>query len=223
MGIKQKIISFIYDYIYIPFLFNALYIRDLRRIRKIHGNFECLSKSDQKKYTLQYDKKLKNVSGILVGEIVKIILDLDLKPGRILLDGDDKTVVNQFKERFDFGNFEVITAGKQGNFDFDWDFEKEYPEDLGGNFDLIVSQAMFEHLIDPYKHFKDLANLLKPGGHLIIHTHIPGYTYHRYPIDAVRFFPDWFELSADKNKLLVKRKFLRNFHIIYLFEKLREN
>ena len=54
---------------------------------------------------------------------------------------------------------------------------------------------------------------------MVIHTVMPGYTYHRYPIDAVRFFPDWFEEAAGKNELKIKRKFLRNFHIIYLFEK----
>jgi SAM-dependent methyltransferase len=218
--IKSKIVSFVYDYLYIPILFNLVYIRDLRRIKSVFGNFEKLSRSDQKKYTLLYDNELKNITGVLVGEIVKMILDLDLKPGRILLDGDGKSVVDQFRKKFGFEGADIITVGKQGNFDFEWDFEDDYPENMPSNFDLIVSQAMFEHLIDPYKHFKDLANLLKRGGHLVIHTHIPGYTYHRYPIDAVRFFPDWFELSSERNGLEVKRKFLRNFHIIYLFEKL---
>jgi SAM-dependent methyltransferase len=220
MKIKRRIVSFVYDYLYIPFLFNILYIRDLRRIKSVHGNFENLSRADQKKYTLFYDNEGKNVSGVLVGEIVKILLDLDLKHGKILLDGDDKSVVSQFKGRFSLYQAEVFTAGKQGNFDFEWNFENDFPKEMGKDFDLIVSQAMLEHLIDPYKHFKDLANILKPGGYLVIHTHIPGYTYHRFPIDAVRFFPDWFELSAKRNELLVKRKFLRNFHIIYLFVKL---
>ena len=219
MRIKQRVKNFIYDYLYIPVLFNLVYFRDLRKIKSVYGNFEKLSSADQKKYTLFYEGKYKNVSGVLVGEIIKIIFDLNPKPARILLDGDDKSVVEQFRKKFSFDEAVIATAGKQGNFDFDWDFENDYPENMPGNFDLIVSQAMFEHLIDPYKHFKDLANLLKRGGHLIVHTHIPGYTYHRYPIDAVRFFPDWFELTAKKNGLEVKRRFLRNFHIIYLFEK----
>jgi SAM-dependent methyltransferase len=186
----------------------------------VYGNFEKLSRADQKKYTLLYANERKNVSGVLVGEIVKMILDLDLNPDKILLDGDDKSVVGQFKNRFYFQKTEVVTAGKGENFDFDWNFEEDHPENMPKDFDLIVSQAMFEHLIDPYKHFKDLANLTKSGGYLAINTHIPGYTYHRFPADTVRFFPDWFELSAKKNGLKVKRKFLRNFHIIYLLEKL---
>jgi len=218
--IKSKIVSFIYDYLYIPVLFNLIYIRDLRKIKSIYGKFEKLSRADQKKYTLLYANDLKNVSGVLVGEIVKAIFDLDLNPDKVLLDGDNKPVVDQFRKKFNFDKANILTAGKQGNFDFEWNFENDRPENIPSDFDLIVSQAMFEHLIDPYKHFRDLANLLKQGGHLVIHTHVPGYTYHRYPIDAVRFFPDWFELSAERNRLEVKRKFLRNFHIIYLFEKL---
>jgi len=218
--IKSKVISLVYDYLYIPVLFYLVYMRDMRKIKSACGKFEKLSRSDQKKYTLLYPNERKNITGVLVGEIVKMILDLKLDPEKVLLDGDDKSVVDQFKKRFHFHKTEVITAGKQGNFDFEWDFEEDCPENIPNDFDLIVSQAMFEHLIDPYKHFKDLASLTKQGGCLIIHTHIPGYAYHRYPVDTVRFFPDWFELSAEKNGLAVKRKFLRNFHIIYLFEKL---
>jgi SAM-dependent methyltransferase len=217
--IHQKIIDFVYDYIYIPIFFNMVYIRDLRKIKSIYGDFEKLSKADQKKYFLWYKNETRNVCGALVPEIVKMILDLKLDPDRVLLDGDDKSIAGQFKKRFGFRKAEVITVGEKGNYDFDWNFENNIPEGLAGNFDLIISQAMFEHLIDPYKHFKDLEKLLKSGGHFFIHTHIPGYTYHRYPIDAVRFFPDWFERAADINGLKVKRKFLRNFHIIYLFEK----
>jgi SAM-dependent methyltransferase len=217
--IKSKIISLIYDYLYIPIFFGIVYFRDWKKIKSIFGNFEYLNRADQKKYTLLYKGNDKNVSGVLVGEIVKIILDLKPKPVKILLDGDDRSVVEQFRTKFSFDDADILTTGKQGNFDFDWDFEEDCPTNMPDNFDLIVSQAMFEHLIDPYKHFKDLANLLAQGGRLVIHTHIPGYTYHRFPIDAVRFFPDWFELSAEKNGLAVKRKFLRNFHIIYLFEK----
>lgn len=57
------------------------------------------------------------------------------------------------------------------------------------------------------------------GGLIIIHSVMPGYTYHRYPIDTVRFFPDWFEVSAERLGLKVVKKFRRDFHLIYLFER----
>src|SRR4030042_1607750 len=162
--LKQKIINFIYDYIYIPVLFNTIYFRDLKRIKKAYGNYECLSRTNQKKFTLNFVGEQKNGTGGYVSEIVKSILDLRLNPKKILLDGDDKSIVDQFKRRFNFEKSEVVTAGKDGNFDYDWNFEHDYPADISKDFDLIISQAMFEHLINPYKHFQDLSALLRGGG-----------------------------------------------------------
>ena len=62
--------------------------------------------------------------------------------------------------------------------------------------DLIASQAILEHLIDPFKHLEDCYGLLNPGGHMVFSTVIPGFQYHRYPVDCLRFFPDWFEEVA---------------------------
>lgn len=217
--IKSKIRNFIYDYIYIPLFFFLVYFRDLRKIKRIFGKFERMDKQEQKKYTLAFKNQARNVCGMLGPEIVKMVLDLKINPEKVLLDGDNKSVAGQFKERFSFSKADVLTAGIDGNYDYIWNFEDDYPVDMPEDFDLIISQAMFEHLINPFKHFEDFSKLLKQGGYLIVHSHLPGYTYHRYPIDAVRFFPDWFEFSAKKTGLKIKRKFMRNFHLIYLFEK----
>ena len=61
---------------------------------------------------------------------------------------------------------------------------------------VAESGAIIEHLVDPVKHLKDCYGLLKPGGHMVFSTVIPGFQYHRYPIDCLRFFPDWFEEIA---------------------------
>ncbi|HLP49076.1 MAG TPA: methyltransferase domain-containing protein [Candidatus Kapabacteria bacterium] len=217
--VRSRIKNFIYDYIYIPIFFFIVYFRDLKKIKKIFGEFESLSKKEQKSYTLVFENQASNICGILVPEIVKMVSDLKIDPNKVLLDGDDKSVVDQVKNRFDFKQTEVITAGIGNNFNYFWNFEDDFPENMPSDFDLIISQAMFEHLINPYKHFEDLSKLLRKGGYLAIHSHLPGYTYHRYPIDSVRFFPDWFEFSAKKTGLSVERKFLRNFHLIYLFQK----
>lgn len=217
--IKYKIISLIYDYLYIPVFFGIVFFRDWKKIKSIFGDFEYLSKADQKKYTLVFKKNSKNVCGLLVPEIVKAVSELNLHPKKVLLDGDNKSVANQFKDRFGFVDAKILTTGIDRDYDFHWNFENDPPENIQQDFDLIISQAMFEHLIDPFKHFKDLSNLLSSEGYLIIHSHLPGYAYHRYPIDAVRFFPDWFEFAAKKLGLKVIRKFFRNFHIVYLFKK----
>ena len=219
--LKISIKSFIYDFIYIPIYFNIVYFRDLHKIKKQYGDFERLNRIDKKNYTLYYGGKIKNVTGLLYAEIVKIINDLNFLPKRVLLDGDNKLIINQFKENFNFNFTEVLTAGIGNDFDFNWNFENNPPENLPNDFDIIISQAMFEHLIDPYKHLVDLTGRLKYGGIIIIHTVMPGYTYHRYPIDTLRFFPDWFETSANRLKLSIIRRFQRDFHIFYVLKKER--
>ena len=88
-----------------------------------------------------------------------------------------------------------------------------------GKFDAIVSQAMLEHLLNPYKHVVDLSQMLNPGGKLILHTHIPGFKYHRYPIDCVRFYPDWFETIAERLDLLVYDRYIGDLRICYTLQK----
>jgi SAM-dependent methyltransferase len=217
--IKSKVISAIYDYIYIPIYFSIVYFRDLKKIINVFGQFEKLKKSDSDRYTLIFNNSSRNVCGRFYGEIIKILVDLKLNPENILLDGDNKSVVAQFKERLNFNKSTVSTVGLGGDFDYLWNFEDDCPKELTNNFDLIISQAMIEHLINPFKHLEDLSKLLKNDGYLIVHSVMPGYTYHRYPIDTVRFFPDWFEFSAKKLGLKVERKFLKDFHLFYLFKK----
>lgn len=56
----------------------------------------------------------------------------------------------------------VVTAGLHNDADHRWDFENVPPEI--GKFQGVVSHAMLEHLVDPYRHLRDLGNLLAPGG-----------------------------------------------------------
>ena len=102
--------------------------------------------------------------------------------------------------------------------DFRWDFEKNAPV-FDENFDLVVSQAILEHLLNPYKHVEDLSNLLQANGHLILHTVMPGFPYHRHPIDSVRFFPDWFEEIAQRMNMKTVRKRISDTHIFYMYQK----
>jgi len=67
---------------------------------------------------------------------------------------------------------------------------------------------------------QDLGRLLLSGGYLIVHTAIPGFWYHRFPIDAFRFFPDWFEEMAKKLKLSITRKRIKRTQIFYMYKKI---
>lgn len=150
------------------------------------------------------------------GQFIKWTLDLPSPPNKLLFAGDSKQKAANLRPILNAK--EVITAGLI-NCDIRWDYMNDPPNELPKDFDLIFSQAMFEHLLDPYKHLRDLISLLIPGGHLIIHTHIPGMSYHRYPIDTLRFHPDWFEECAKKLGVKVTRRNQRSEDIFYMYQK----
>jgi SAM-dependent methyltransferase len=152
-------------------------------------------------------------SGAIRGSIVHFCGQLP-RPKSVLLPGEPGALRSVYATMLGVDDAAVVTAGLMPDADFTWNFEQDPPE--MGHFDLILSQAMLEHLIDPYKHMRDLARLLDPGGHLIVHTHVPGFKYHRFPIDCQRFFPDWFEGVAERASLDVVDKFIGEQRILYV-------
>jgi hypothetical protein len=75
-----------------------------------------------------------------------------------------------------------------------------------------------EHLLNPYKHLCDLLSMLTQEGYLIIQTVCPGYPYHRYPVDTLRFYPDWFEEVGKRLKLTVIHRRVKNNNIFYMYQ-----
>lgn len=113
----------------------------------------------------------------------------------------------------------ILTAGWHEDMDFRWNYENDPPAELP-QVDLIASKAMLEHLLDPSKHVRDCWGLLKPGGHLLLTTVMPGFQYHRYPIDCLRFFPDWFEETAQRlGAEIVLRNLDKTTRILYIYRK----
>ena len=155
--------------------------------------------------------------GAILGELVLFAKTTVIDNHPILLAGDRnevKAIWNQF-----FPNSKISTAGIH-NMDYLWNYESDPPSALKEQrFKLIISQATLEHLINPYKHFCDLASLDDEDGHLIIHTVLPGFFYHRFPIDCFRFYPDWFEIVSAKLGLEIVDKQISVFNITYKFRR----
>jgi hypothetical protein len=177
----------------------------------IYGEFD---KTDYEDYTL---RGLPNEATFYFGEIIKWAKDIHPAPRRALLAGENLNTARQLQP--EIGVEHIYTSGLS-NVDYEWNYENDPP--AMGSFDLIISQAMLEHLLNPYKHMYDLVSLLTPGGYLIVHSVCHGHPYHRYPIDAIRFFPDWFEEIAKRMNLDIIKKRLkdaRHNHIFYMYQK----
>ena len=162
-------------------------------------------------------KGLAQESGKIHGTIVKFLLDIPEPVPALLLPGENNAVKQVYAGLLKVAPENILTAGILSDMDVQWNFEQEAP--AVGPFDCIVSQSMLEHLIDPYKHVRYCVSLLRPGGYLIVHTMMPGFNYHRYPVDCFRFYPDWFEEVARRTGLCVEDRHIRNSRITYKFKK----
>jgi SAM-dependent methyltransferase len=184
------------------------FMRELKEWEQLYGDFDTTT--DYSNYTV---RDLPNVSGFLAGEIIKWAMDAT--PRRVLLTAEN----NKVKERLRavIPCEEMCTAGLDEEVDYRWDFEEDPPHT--GQFDLIISQATLNYLIKPYEFIEHLARLLAPGGRLIVHAVHPGRHYKRWPIDALRFYPDWFEEVAHRLGLTVLRKRVRETHLFYMYGK----
>lgn len=110
-----------------------------------------------------------------------------------LLITENKSVANVLSTRFPF-DFYTVDLYNEFNVEVDFEADLCNPEDWKQipPVDSIVSQAALEHVYDPFGAAKNMLVNLKNGGYGILHSHTPGYRYHAYPRDYIRFYPDWF-------------------------------
>lgn len=182
-----------------------------KKWEEIYGEFD---KTDYEDFTL---RGLPNEATLYFGEIIKWAQDINPAPKRVLLAGENNDTARHLQPEI---RVEHIYTSGLSNVDYEWNYENDPPQ--MGSFDLIISQAILEHLLNPYKHMYDLASLLTPGGYLIVHSVCPGHPYHRYPIDACRFYPDWFEEIAKRLNLDIIKKRIKdtiNNQIFYMYQK----
>lgn len=182
------------------------------RFAELYGDFHFGESLDRHAV-----KNLPQESGKIYGALVKFLAEIPTPVTRMLLPGENNAVKPVYAQLLKLDASAILTAGVLQDMDVQWNFEHDPP--AVGEFDCIVSQSMLEHLIDPYKHVRDCIRLLRPGGWLVIHTMMPGFGYHRYPVDCFRFYPDWFEEVAKRLNLEVSDKHIRHSRITYKLRK----
>jgi SAM-dependent methyltransferase len=63
---------------------------------------------------------------------------------------------------------------------------------LAGQYEVVISQSLLEHVVDPVQVIRNMSKPLKEDGILIIQTHNRLMNEHHYPIDTLRFNEDFF-------------------------------
>jgi len=162
---------------------------------------------------------LTSESGVILGEMVHAIRSIARPSDTLLLPGERRAARSAYSEVTGIPVERIFTAGIHEDMDFAWNYEQAPPPQIP-KVRLIVSQAMLEHLLDPYRHVRDCFSLLEPGGHLVFHTVMPGFQYHRFPVDCLRFYPDWFEATAQRlGAQVALRSLSRDGHVVYCLRK----
>lgn len=195
------------------FLLKKLSERSLRRQREVwrkyYGPFD---ESDCSASNLPIQG---SEVGCLPGEFVVWLRELDPAPRSFLFAGDSRSAAAQMAEAL--GARTHATTGIL-DVDYPWDFNDPLPEGVPC-FDAVISLSMLEHILAPFSHVRHLATRLNPGGHIMIYTCAPGFDYHRYPIDTLRFHIDWFEEAAIKLGLKLVRKRLAGYGLYVLLRR----
>lgn len=94
-----------------------------------------------------------------------------------------------------------VGADLRGNVEADVQLREDGTVPLSdGQFDLVLSTQVLEHVEDPVGYLDECHRLLKPGGSLVLSTHGVMY-YHRDPEDY------WRWTSAGLRKILTERGF----------------
>ncbi len=166
---------------------------------------------------------LPNESGFYHGQIIKWATDVCHR--RVLFAGETMETGALLAKAI--GAWSVETAGLE-DANWTWNFNEKAPHllQLADQFDLVISQSILEHILNPYGFMDQLAALTVPGGHLITHTHPPGFPIHRgwdgekiKYLDTLRFHPDWFEGIAEPFDLEVVESAVEGAHLFFLYRK----
>ena len=109
----------------------------------------------------------------------------------LVLVAEPEAVIPRLRGRFPgVEDVQVLPywGDKGETFKYDLCTPFEYPQ----KFDSALCQATLEHIPRPATAIENMLRLLNPEGILVLHTVGPGSPYHRYPVDCLRFWPDFY-------------------------------
>lgn len=109
----------------------------------------------------------------------------------ILLVGEPEACKSVFYNHF--GNVTVDVLSYSGERGENYINDLNILTDFDKTYSTVFSQAVLEHVCRPSIYVENLSRLTKTGGHIVLMSVGPKFGYHRFPIDCVRFFKDFYE------------------------------
>ncbi len=145
--------------------------------------------------------KVENSSGGFLVRIIELALNSET-PGDWLLVSEPKEAGEQirqeWKEKFlaslpNIESIESVLNTKWNSQEFQYDLCIYPVLQNPPKYSVVMHQSLLEHVVDPVTVIRNLNDFLLPGGIQVIQTVNIYSSMHRYPIDTLRFFPDFFE------------------------------
>jgi SAM-dependent methyltransferase len=130
-----------------------------------------------------------------MNEMVRILEGIEISEARVLdvgsldVNGSYRDVIELAGGTYvglDIQDGENVTVVTRDPYNF------PFPDDM---FHMVISGSVMEHVEAPWLWFPELFRVVRPGGAVIILTHM-SWEYHPYPVDCWRIMPDGFKFLA---------------------------
>jgi len=151
------------------------------------------------------------------------------KNAKVLMTSEENKIKDQIHEKFPkwditttdmYVNLHELVRKKLNKSDTDIEADICEQGSIPGKYDAVTSQAMLEHIYDPFGAMKNMASVLKKDGILQTHTAGVQQAYHRAPVDCFRFMRDWWtELQKHLDLELLEYIGYKNHQIFALYRK----
>jgi hypothetical protein len=105
--------------------------------------------------------------------------------GDFLLVGEEMNTAGHFAAAFGSA-CTITTCDINGRGTMTWDVTRPGPVMAH---DVVVCQAVLEHVLDPVAALRYMAQALRPGGLMVVHTHGVEMPEHDHPVDCWRLMP----------------------------------
>lgn len=145
--------------------------------------------------------KVENSSGGFLVKLIELALNSQIEGKWLLVSEPDYAsdqIRLEWKSKFmknlpEIDSIERVLNAKWDSQDFEYDLCKYPIMKHPPKYSVVLHQSLLEHVVDPVSVIRNLNDFLLPGGIQVIQTVNIYCSIHRYPIDTLRFFPDFFE------------------------------
>jgi hypothetical protein len=141
---------------------------------------------------------------------------------KIVLIAESTEAAKQLHKVFDWAEISNLVDYSDKRRGSDYDLDLNIKQNFKGGYDIILSQALLEHVCNPFMAIENFVDLLNNDGLIVLHTHNYKMPYHAYPIDCIRFYRDWFYDLPNYLPIKIVQFLEADVHLFCVYKKIRE-